>query len=100
MEHAPGFSAPITDDERCHVTQPRARINVSCSRAGLKGATGGSGNHLEGASEGWEGWKIVPCPLQVNCGYPTNLSGHLPCVNPLGLVGVPLIRRGIERERH
>ena len=27
VEHAPGFSAPITDDERCHVTQPRARIN-------------------------------------------------------------------------
>jgi hypothetical protein len=25
--------SPITTRERCHVTQPRARINVSCSRA-------------------------------------------------------------------
>ena len=30
--------------ERCHVTQPRAGINVSCSRVGQKGATGGRGN--------------------------------------------------------
>ena len=30
--------APITDDERCHVTQPHAGINVSCSRAGHNGA--------------------------------------------------------------
>jgi hypothetical protein len=36
--------APITPRERCHVTQPRARINVSCSRAGHKGATGGRGD--------------------------------------------------------
>ena len=28
--------APITSGERCHVTQPRARINVSCSRADNK----------------------------------------------------------------
>ena len=40
FKHAPGFSALITDDERCHVTQPRARINVSCSRAGHKGVKG------------------------------------------------------------
>ena len=26
--------ALITPRERCHVTQPRARVNVSCSRAG------------------------------------------------------------------
>jgi hypothetical protein len=32
--------ASITPRERCHVTQPRARINVSCSRAGRKGAKG------------------------------------------------------------
>ena len=31
--------APIMTRERCRVTQPRARINVSCSRAGQKGAT-------------------------------------------------------------
>ena len=30
--------APIMTRERCHVTQPRARINVRCSRAGHKGA--------------------------------------------------------------
>ena len=35
--------APITPRERCHVTQPRARINVRCSRAGHKGASGGRG---------------------------------------------------------
>ena len=43
--------APITIDKRCHVTQPRARINVSCSRAGHKGATGGSGDHKKGAAK-------------------------------------------------
>ena len=32
--------APITARERCHVTQPRARINVSCSRAGHMGGGG------------------------------------------------------------
>jgi hypothetical protein len=34
------LQAPITARERCHVTQPRARINVSCSRVGHKGAGG------------------------------------------------------------
>ena len=28
----------------CHVTQPRASVKVSCSRAGHKGVTGGRGN--------------------------------------------------------
>ena len=37
--------APITDNKRYHVTQPRARINVSCSSAGLKGSGGGWGDH-------------------------------------------------------
>ena len=32
-ETASFAGAPITDDKMCHVTQPRARINVSCSRA-------------------------------------------------------------------
>jgi hypothetical protein len=35
--------APITTRERCLVTRLRARINVSCSRAGHKGAKGGGG---------------------------------------------------------
>jgi hypothetical protein len=37
-----------------HVTQPRARINVSCSRAGQKGAKGG------GAGEPREGGGSPP----------------------------------------
>ena len=41
--------APITTRERCHVTQPRARINVSCSRAGL-------GGPQKGCCEGYEEW--------------------------------------------
>jgi hypothetical protein len=53
-------SAPITSQERCHVTQPRAGINVSCSPAGHKGATGGSGGHkkrtAKGLRRGCEGW--------------------------------------------
>ena len=40
--------APIMPRDRCHVTQPRARINVSCSRAGHKGGKGGHGDHHEG----------------------------------------------------
>ena len=36
--------APIMSRERCHVTQPRARINVCCSRAGHEGASEGRGN--------------------------------------------------------
>ena len=36
--------APVTPREGCHVTQPRARINVSCSRADHKGGTGGHGD--------------------------------------------------------
>ena len=39
--------SPITARERRHVTQPRARINVSCSRAGQKGAKGGGGKASE-----------------------------------------------------
>ena len=31
---------PIMPRERCHVTQPRATINVRCSRAGHKGTKG------------------------------------------------------------
>ena len=34
----------ITTREWCQVTQPRARINVSCSRADHKGGTGGLGD--------------------------------------------------------
>ena len=34
---------PITDDKRCDVTQPCARINVSCSRAGQKRGAGVGG---------------------------------------------------------
>jgi hypothetical protein len=34
----------------CHVTQPRARVNVSCSRAGH---IGGRGNHKKKARERW-----------------------------------------------
>jgi hypothetical protein len=44
--------APITARERRHVTQPRARINVSCSRAGHKGATGGQGSTEKASEEG------------------------------------------------
>ena len=33
--------APIMSRERCHVTQPRARITGRCSRGGRKGAKGG-----------------------------------------------------------
>jgi hypothetical protein len=40
------------------VTKPRARVNVSCSRAGHKVATGDSGNNREGqrktAKEGYQ----------------------------------------------
>jgi hypothetical protein len=58
--HTASFvGAPIMSRERCHVTQPRARINVSCSRAGLKGV----GEPQEGCCEGQrrtakdrEGW--------------------------------------------
>ena len=38
-------SRPEKRRDLCHVTQPRARINVSCSRAGQKGVTGGRGNY-------------------------------------------------------
>jgi hypothetical protein len=50
--------APITPRERCHVTQPRARINVSCSRsrADHKGGTGATTRAGSRASEGWEAW--------------------------------------------
>jgi hypothetical protein len=44
------MGAPITAGKSCHVTQPGARVNVSCSRA----ATGGPGG--EGC-EGCEGCK-------------------------------------------
>ena len=47
------MSAPITADKRCHVTQPCVRVNVSCSRAGHKGATGGRGDQNEEDHEGW-----------------------------------------------
>ena len=44
--------APITPREQRHVTQPRARINVSCSRAGQKGAKGGgAGEPREGGEK-------------------------------------------------
>ena len=40
--------------------QPRARVNISCSRAGHKGATGGPEDHENGhektAAEDSEGW--------------------------------------------
>jgi hypothetical protein len=57
LQGIPGFlhhraasfaGAPITARERRHVTQPRARFNVSCSRAGHKGAKGGGGKASEG----------------------------------------------------
>jgi hypothetical protein len=41
--------APITDDKRCHVTQPRWRINVGCGRAGQKGRE----NHKKGGCQAW-----------------------------------------------
>ena len=44
--------APITPRERCHVTQPRAGINVSCSRAGQKGAKGGGDHETATREEG------------------------------------------------
>ena len=43
----------------CHVTQPRARINVSCSRAGQKGATGGPGDHKKGAANAAKDFRRV-----------------------------------------
>ena len=47
--------APITTRESCHVTQPRAWINVSCSRADQKGATGGRGNLKKRTAKASEG---------------------------------------------
>ena len=45
----------------CHVTQPRASINVSCSRAGQKGATGGPGDHkTKGGYQARRGQQRVP----------------------------------------
>ena len=41
--------APITPRERCHVTQPRARINVSC---GPQRGDRGRGNHRKEGGEG------------------------------------------------
>jgi hypothetical protein len=43
--------APITDDKRCHVTQPRAKINVSCSRAGPKERQGVAGTSRQEAGK-------------------------------------------------
>jgi hypothetical protein len=48
--------APITPRERCHVTQPRARINVSCSCADHKGGTGGLGDHKKVGYKASRGW--------------------------------------------
>ena len=52
--------APITPRERRHVTQPRARINVSCSRADHKGERGTTEKRVERTAkdsrrtaEGW-----------------------------------------------
>jgi hypothetical protein len=54
---APFAGAPIMSRERCHVTQPRARINVCCSRAGHKGASGGpQKGHEKRAAKDSEGW--------------------------------------------
>jgi hypothetical protein len=44
--------APIKPRERRHVTQPRAGINVSCSRAGHKGATEGRENLKKRTAKG------------------------------------------------
>ena len=49
--------APIMSQERCHVTQPRAKINVRCSHAGHKGASGGpQKGHKKTAAKDSEGW--------------------------------------------
>ena len=48
------------------MTQPRARINVSCSRAGHKGVAGGLVDHLEG-------W--FPCQQRVGTGPGTGQGG-------------------------
>jgi hypothetical protein len=43
--------APITPRERCHVTQPRAGINVCCSRAGHKGRRPRNGHERRAAKD-------------------------------------------------
>ena len=48
-------SRPEKRRNLCHVTQPRARVNVSCSRAGPKGATGERGDHKKRAAEARKG---------------------------------------------
>jgi hypothetical protein len=48
-------SRPEKRRNLCHVTQPRARVNVSCSRAGHKGATGERGDHKKRAAEASKG---------------------------------------------
>jgi hypothetical protein len=46
-------SRPEKERDLSHVTQPRARVNVSCSRAGLKGATGTPMRTTREDGEGW-----------------------------------------------
>ena len=48
-------SAPEKRQYSCHVIQPRARINVSCSRADQKG-TKGAGGVTKGPAKASSGW--------------------------------------------
>ena len=81
--------APIATRERCHVTQPRARINVSCSRAGHKGAKGAKGTHERTTREGQQ--RVGTRPGYQTGGVPDqqNLGGERLAVEPTPLATPP-----------